>query len=108
MSDDIWDDEELQVDVYAKFKKMGDSVSGGITAIGKAPSFPDDKRGSKMIPQLVITTDSGEEVLLAAGQLDLRLQLLQLRPKVGDHIFVQLINQPKPGEEKKFKVEVNS
>lgn len=108
MSDDFWDDEDLQLGTYVKFEKIGDLVSGGITAIEKT-SFTDSKTGKvKIVPQLSITTDDGEDVILTAGQVDLRIQLLEARPQVGDHIVVELLNQPRPGEQKKFNVSINS
>lgn len=109
MSDDIWDDPDLQLGTYVKFEHAGDAVSGGITAIDKT-SFTDTKTGKvKVVPQLFITTDDGgDEVILTAGQVDLRVKLLEARPQVGDHIYVELLNQPKPGEQKKFAVEINN
>lgn len=108
MSEDFWSDEDLQLGTYVKFEKAGDTVSGGITAMEKT-SFTDSKTGKvKIVPQLSITTDEGDEVILTAGQVDLRIQLLEARPRVGDHIYVELLNQPKPGEQKKFNVQINS
>lgn len=113
MSDDIWDDPDLQLGTYVKFEHAGDSVSGGITAIDKT-SFTDTKtKQVKVVPQLFITTDdpdhngTSEDVILTAGQVDLRLKLLEARPAVGDHIYIELLNEPKPGEQKKFRVEIN-
>jgi hypothetical protein len=108
MSDDIWDDPDLQLGTYVKFEQSGDAVSGGITAIEKT-SFTDTKtKKVKVVPQLFITTDDGEEVILTAGQVDLRIKFLENRPQVGDHIYVELLNDPKPGEQKKFEVQINS
>lgn len=107
MSEDIWEDPDLQLGNYVKFEKATDNVSGGITAITKT-SFTDTKTGAvKVVPQLLITTDDGDEVIWTVGQVDARIQLLEARPNVGDHIYVELLNNPKPGEQKKFTIQIN-
>lgn len=104
---DFWDSEDLQLGTYVKFEKKGDSLSGGITAIDKT-SFTDPKTGKvKVVPQVYVNTDDGDDVIWTVGQVDARIQLLEARPNVGDHIYSELLNDPKPGEQKKFRIEIN-
>jgi hypothetical protein len=82
MSQDLWD-EFASSGNYVKFENVGDSVAGTITSI-RRHTFDD----GKVVPQIEITTDEGEEVTLTAGQIKLKQELTELRPVVGDHLYV--------------------
>lgn len=83
---DFWDDPEIAPSSnFVKFSEVGDGVSGRITAIGKH-RFDD----GTPVPQLSMTTDSGEDVTLTAGQTRLKAALAEQRPRVGDHLAVRL------------------
>lgn len=80
----IWDDPEVAPSGnFVKFDNAGDKVAGTITAIGKR-RFDD----GSVAPELRITTDSGDEVTLTAGQVRLKAALAEQRPDVGDHLTV--------------------
>lgn len=82
----IWDDPNLKAaSDFVKFDAVGDGVAGTITAI-RSHTFDD----GKTVPQIFITTDSGDERTLSAGQTKLKLELATQRPEVGDHLTVRL------------------
>jgi hypothetical protein len=101
---DLWD-EFASSGNYVKFENVGDSVSGTITSI-RRHTFDD----GKVVPQIELTTDDGEEMTLTAGQIKLKQELTELRPNVGDHLFVVYASTEKrPGGKtlKHFTVRVN-
>lgn len=80
----VWDDPDLRVGgEFVKFENVGDSVSGIINAV-RAHRFDD----GSVAPQVLITTDSGEERTITAGQVRLKAELATQRPEPGDHITV--------------------
>lgn len=82
----IWDDPELRAGGdFIKFEQPGDSVAGTINAI-RAHKFDD----GKVAPQILLTTDDGEEKTVTAGQVRLKLALAEQRPEAGDHITITL------------------
>lgn len=82
----IWDDPDMKVnDDYIKFEAIGDTVSGTVTTI--RPHRFDD---GKVVPQVLLTTDDGEEKTMTAGQVQLKAKLAEQRPEAGDHIKVTL------------------
>lgn len=82
----IWDDPELKAGgEFVAFENVGDSVSGTISAI-RTHRFDD----GKVVPQILITTDDGEERTLTAGQVRLKAELAEKRPEAGDHLKVTL------------------
>lgn len=80
-----WDDPEFAESSgeFIKFEKVGDSVAGHITLIGRKTW--DD---GSVCPQLDITTDDGEQKVLTAGATRLKRAIVEQRPEVGDHIAV--------------------
>ena len=82
----IWDDPDLQAGgEFISFENIGDTVSGTINAI-RTHRFDD----GKVVPQILLTTDSGEERTLTAGQVRLKAELAEKRPEAGDHLKVTL------------------
>lgn len=80
----IWDDPDLRAGgEYVKFENVGDSVAGTITAI-RSHRFDD----GSVAPQVLLTTDTGEERTVTAGQIKLKTELVTQRPEPGDHITI--------------------
>lgn len=80
----IWDDPELRTGGdFIKFETVGDTVSGTINAV-RAHRFDD----GKVAPQVLLTTDDGEEKTVTCGQVRLKYALAEQRPEAGDHITI--------------------
>lgn len=80
-----WDDPDLRQGAeYVKFDNEGDEVDGQILSIRKH-RFDD----GSVAPQLLLRKADGAEVTLTAGQIKLKVALLEKRPSVGDHIRVR-------------------
>lgn len=95
----IWDDPEIKAGgEFVSFEHVGDSVSGTITAI-RTHRFDD----GKVVPQILLTTDDGEEKTLTAGQVRLKASLAEQRPEAGDHLKVTLSNIEKRAGGKTLK-----
>lgn len=95
----VWDDPELRVGGdYVKFENIGDTVSGTVNAV-RAHRFDD----GSVAPQILLTTDGGEEKTVTAGQIRLKLALAEQRPEAGDHITITLSNVEKRSGGKTLK-----
>lgn len=95
----VWDDPEIRAGgEFVKLENVGDTVSGTITAI-RTHRFDD----GKVVPQVLITTDDGEERTLTAGQVKLKAALAEERPEAGDHLFVKLTSIEKRAGGKTMK-----
>lgn len=82
----VWDDPEIKTGgEFVKFEQIGDSISGTIDAV-RTHRFDD----TGVAPQILLTTDSGEERTLTAGQIRLKAALAAERPEQGDHLKVTL------------------
>lgn len=82
----IWDDPEIKSGgEFVSFENVGDTVSGTITAV-RTHRFDD----GKVVPQILLATDDGEERTLTAGQVRLKASLAEQRPEAGDHLKVTL------------------
>ena len=80
----VWDDPEIKASGdFVKFENVGESVSGTVTAI-RAHRFDD----GKVVPQILMVTDEGEEKTMTAGQVRLKAELAEQRPEAGDHLKV--------------------
>lgn len=80
----VWDDPEIREGgAFVKFENVGDTVSGTITAV-RSHRFED----GKVAPQILLTTDDGEERTITAGQIRLKAALAEKRPEAGDHLAV--------------------
>lgn len=101
----IWDDPEIrQGGEFIKLDNVGDEVAGTIQAV-RRHRFDD----GKVVPQLFLLTDGGEERTLTAGQVRLKALLAEQRPEAGDHIRVRLTQiEPRAGGKslKHFDVEI--
>lgn len=95
----IWDDPEIRSsDEYVKFENVGDSVAGTILAI-KKHTFDD----GKVVPQVLIRLDNGDEKTLTASQVQLKAKLAELRPGAGDIISVTYTQEEKRSGGKTLK-----
>lgn len=89
----VWDEIEIDEVVYLNLDKVGAGIKGVITDV--TTKKWDD--GSSC-PQLTIRRDGdGEEIVWSAGQTQAKRQLKDLRPSIGDHIAVELIDIEKRG-----------
>lgn len=80
----VWDDPDLRVGgEFVKFENVGDTVSGTVNAV-RAHRFDD----GSVAPQVLLTTDAGEERTVTAGQVRLKAELAAQRPEPGDHITI--------------------
>lgn len=95
----IWDDPEIKSGgEFVKFDTVGDEASGVITAL-RTHTFDD----GKVVPQILIDTDDGEERTITAGQVRLKAALVEQRPEVGDHIKVTFTQNEKRAGGKTLK-----
>lgn len=95
----VWDDPNIRVGGdYIQFENVGDTVSGTISVI-RVHRFDD----GKVVPQVLLTTDQGEERTMTAGQVKLKAALAEQRPEAGDHIKVTLTQIEKREGKKKLK-----
>ena len=80
----VWDSQDLKAGgEFVQLEKVGDFVSGTITGI-RTHRFDD----GKVVPQILLNTDDGEERTLTAGQVRLKAELAEKRPEAGDHLRV--------------------
>lgn len=102
----VWDDPDLRVGgEFVKFENVGDSVSGTVNAV-RAHRFDD----GSVAPQILLSTDDGEERTVTAGQVRLKAELAAQRPEPGDHVtitFTEVEKRSGGKTLKHFKVEVN-
>jgi predicted metal-dependent phosphoesterase TrpH len=95
----VWDDPELKSNgAFVSFDAVGDKVAGTITAI-RRHKFDD----GNVVPQILLTTDDGEDKTLTAGQIRLKAALVEKRPEAGDHLTVTLTQIEKRGGGKTLK-----
>lgn len=99
MTASVWDDPDLRVGgEFVKFENVGDSVSGIVNAV-RAHRFDD----GSVAPQILVTTDEGEERTITAGQVRLKAELATQRPEPGDHITVAFTDVEKRSGSKTLK-----
>ncbi len=106
MSDDFWDDPEVQSNSdFINFEQggVGTSVEGVIRVLRKGADFND-----KPCPELVVGTVDGDKTV-TAGQANLKRQLSELKPKQGDRIKITYTGDEKAtkGTMKVFEVILN-
>lgn len=95
----IWDDKDISsTGDYVRFETVGDGVEGTIVNLERH-TFTDDETGEKRVsPKLTIACTDGTEKILTAGQVRLRLKLVELRPDVGDYLKVTMTELEKRGK----------
>lgn len=95
----VWDDPELRAGGdFITFETVGDTAAGTVQAI-RVKRWDD----GKVSPEILLTTDDGEEKTLTAGQIKLKTLLAEQRPEVGDHITVKLTDIEKRSGGKTLK-----
>lgn len=95
----IWDDPEIRSGgEFIKFENVGDRIAGTITAV-RTHRFDD----GSVVPQILLTTDDGEERTLTAGQVRLKAALAAERPEAGDHLSVTFTQNEKRSGGKTLK-----
>jgi hypothetical protein len=101
----FWDDPNIapQDGDFIKFDSIGDAAEGRVASMG-TKTFPNDKGGQDVVPQLVLVGEDGAEKTLTAGGIDLRKKLIEARPDVGDWVRVTLIGRD--GRVKRYTVDV--
>ena len=83
----IWDNPEINVlKKYVTFENIGDSVEGLVTEV----SIQKWTDGTSA-PKIVLDTDEGEKII-TAGQVRLKIALIEKRPEVGDYLKVSLVS----------------
>jgi len=101
----VWDDPEIREGgEFFKFDQVGDTISGTITAV-RSHRFDD----GKVAPQVLLTTDDGQERTVTAGQVRLKAALAEKRPEAGDHLTITYTQkEPRAGGKtlKHFEVTV--
>ena len=95
----IWDDPDLRVGgEFFKFDNVGDSIAGTVNAV-RAHRFDD----GSVAPQVMLTTDDGEEKTVTAGQVRLKAALAEKRPEAGDRISITFTENEKRAGGKTLK-----
>lgn len=95
----VWDDPEIREGGdFVKFDTVGDRVAGTVNAV-RSHRFDD----GKVAPQILLTTDDGEERTLTAGQIRLKNALAEQRPEAGDHLTVVFTQNEKRAGGKTLK-----
>jgi hypothetical protein len=85
-SNSVWDLPELRSGgEFVRFDNIGDTITGRIEAI-RAHKWDD----GSVSPQILLTTDDGEERTVTAGQVRLKAALAEQRPEAGDRITITL------------------
>lgn len=88
---------------FVKFENTGDKVVGTIVAI-RLHTF-DEKKGP--VPLIDLDTGAEDTLTLAVDKVDLRRQIGELEPQVGDKLGVEYVqNERTPsGTKKVFKIQ---
>ena len=102
MSDIQWD--EFGASEIVKFGAVGDTIAGKITNIRIGQDF-----NGNPCPVLDLDTGNGSRTV-TAGQANLKSQIVQLRPSVGDSISITYDRDEKAekGMKKVFAIKVDS
>jgi hypothetical protein len=101
----FWDDPNIAPESgdFVKFDNIGDKAEGRVASM-TTKTFPNDKGGQDVVPQLVLVGEDGTEKTLTAGAFDLRKKLIEARPDIGDWVRVTFIGRD--GKAKKYSVDV--
>jgi len=96
MPADPWDN--IPSGDFVQWEEVGQSLVGDIISKGVSKDFNDNPA-----PELGIRQDDGTEVLVTAGQAQLKAKLLEARPNVGDRIKITFTQLEKRGGGKTLK-----
>ena len=92
----FWDDEEVQKAAssgsYHRFVDVGDVTEGEIAELGKRV-FDEGKASERTAIEITFVDESK----LTAGQVKLMQTLVELRPRVGDKLRIELAEIEKRG-----------
>jgi hypothetical protein len=100
---DPWDEWDTGGE-FVKWQKPGDQVVGRITKIGPGKDFD-----GNTVPQVDLETDEGTKRSITVAQANLAAQFREIRPKVGDRIWVKYARDEKAekGMKKVFEIKVD-
>lgn len=98
-NDDFYNDVKVESD-YVKWGQVGTTVRGVIVDRDKQ-IYPGD---TSPTPVFTVRQESGDSIKLSCGPSDLKAQILNLTPGVGDNIEVTFSGVS--GKKKLFKVNV--
>jgi hypothetical protein len=68
---------------YASFSREGDTVEGTVQALVSGTDFNDNP-----CPELHVEVGEGRIVMVTCGLANLKTQILQLEPQIGDRIKI--------------------
>jgi hypothetical protein len=97
-----WDD--IKMTDFYKFDTIGQTLAGVVTDVGMTQFDSGD-----LAPQIVLTQDgTGNEVVLTAGQADLKRKLKSANVQRGTHVTITYTGDAPAGKftAKRFSVEV--
>ena len=81
----IWDSPELGAPKkYVNFENVGDSAEGVVTEVG-LQNWSD----GTFAPRITLSDELGSKTI-TAGQIRLKIALIEKRPEVGDYLSVTL------------------
>lgn len=84
MSTHPWDDiPNTGGGTYFKFRDKGDSIKGTVTAIRKGTDFDGNPA-----PEMDVQCPDGETFTVTCDKAQLKRQILDLRPNVGDTVAI--------------------
>lgn len=96
---------------YWKPANIGDQITGHITTVREVPNYDNDG----YIPEIVITTDEGSDVIVQGSQVDLMVKLYDLgeqdRLNLGDKIritFSSTVPTKKGSPKKVFTIDIKA
>lgn len=96
---------------YWKPANIGDQITGILSRVGETANY--DNTG--MIPEIVVTTDEGSDVIVQGSQVDLMVKLYDLgeqdRLNVGDRIritFSSTVPTKKGSPKKVFSIDIKA
>jgi hypothetical protein len=79
---DFWDDPEVNGGAFAKFDHPGEKHEGVVALLSK------QRFDNRVVSVLVIDTPAGERVRVTCGAANLKRQVIEARPQVGDYISI--------------------
>jgi hypothetical protein len=94
----IWDSPELSAPKkYVNFENVGDSAEGVVTEVG-LQNWSD----GTFAPKITLSDELGSKII-TAGQIRLKIALIEKRPEVGDYLSVTLTQIENRGNGKTLK-----